>query len=145
MPACLPNLILPSPIVQGKKTKQKNCKADELSCLYTSEEVSNHSEFILPLSLVVSLIKWTLDDRIIEAATTEPTLLGCPPNKLTYQHLMQIPLIKSILCCYWPPWVNFTFSPIQERFWWPKIRNNITRFIQGIEKCVKTPPIAKRQ
>ncbi len=56
----------------------KNTKADALSRLHSPDDLSETPEPILPSSLIVSPIQWSLDEDIAAASVSDPTLPGCP-------------------------------------------------------------------
>ncbi len=58
----------------------KNTKADALSRLHAPDDLSESPEPILPSSLIVSPIQWSLDEDIAAASVSDPAPSGCPPN-----------------------------------------------------------------
>lgn len=90
-----------------------------LSQLCAPDETPDEPESILPTSPVVSPIQWTLDDRIAEAAATEPAL---PSSNQIYVPSSQRTLfIESIHSSVGTgkPGTNHTLPIIQEQFWTP--------------------------
>lgn len=66
------------------RLETKNVKAEALSRLFALEESPYKPENILPLNLVVSPIQKSLENRIIEAVTTELALLRFPATVSLY-------------------------------------------------------------
>lgn len=61
----------------------KNQKADALSRIYNPESSPAHPESILPPAIIVSPVKWSLDDQIAKATSKEPAL---PGGQYMYHH-----------------------------------------------------------
>lgn len=72
----------------------KNVKAEALSRLYTSEEVSEEPEPILPPELIVSPIQWS-SDSITSSDVFNATQPGCPPGHQYVTRARCTPLIHS--------------------------------------------------
>ncbi len=107
----------------------KNTKADALSRLHAPDDLSESPEPILPSSLIVSLIQWSLDEDIAAASVSDPAPPGCPPNQTYVPRSQRTSLIHTAHTSLGTghPGTNQTLSLLQDRFWWPGMANDIRR------------------
>lgn len=56
----------------------KNTKTDALSSLYSSDDLSENPEHILPSTMIASPIQWSLDEDIAASSVSDPAPPGCP-------------------------------------------------------------------
>ncbi len=121
----------------------KNTKADALSRLHAPDDLSESPEPILPSSLIVSPIQWSLDEDIAAASVSDPAPPGCPPNHTYVPRSQRTSLIHTAHTSLGTghPGTNQTLSLLQDRFWWPGMANNIRRYVRGCQECAmaKTP------
>ncbi len=91
---------------------------------------------MLPSSLFVNPIQWSIDEQILEASTTDSVLPGCLLDS-TYvprvPHLLVIESVHSSLDTSHPGTTQ-TLSP-KNCYWWPGMTNYIHCYIQGCQQC----------
>lgn len=121
----------------------KNIKADALSHLHGPEETPENPEPILPSSLFVSPIQWSLDEELTATNASKPTQPGCPPDHTYIPHTQRLPLIRSAYSSLGTghPRTNQTLLLLRDRFWWPNMARDVRRYVQGCAECAmsKTP------
>ncbi len=99
--------------------------------------------YYLPPAVIVSPIRWALDEQICIASITEPALLEGPECK-TY---VLISLKSTLLCSLHAtlgsghPGSQRTLSLIQARYWWPSFAWVVSQYVHGCSVCAisKTP------
>ncbi len=99
--------------------------------------------YYLPPAVIVSPIRWALDEQICIASITEPALLEDPECK-TY---VLISLKSTLLCSLHAtlgsghPGSQRTLSLIQARYWWPSFAWVVSQYVHGCSVCAisKTP------
>ncbi|KAF7689718.1 hypothetical protein HF521_013071, partial [Silurus meridionalis] len=108
-----------------------NGKADALSRVFGPEEPSDPDPILSP-ALIVGPIVWDMDSEIRSASLQEPGPEGCPEGRVFVptscrRGLMQ--LVHEGLGTGHPG-EKRTVQLIQTRYWWPRMAEEITRFIQ---------------
>lgn len=118
----------------------KNTKAYALSHLYDSGEGPILSEPIIPSSQVVAPVVWDVDVEIRQALEREPTPLNCPPGHtyvpkgirdwlLTWAH-------PAVVAGH--PGISCTIHSIAEKYWWPTLAQDVTRYVYSCSVCAQT-------
>ncbi|KAK3523238.1 hypothetical protein QTP86_024515 [Hemibagrus guttatus] len=105
----------------------KNGKADALSCQLESRSPPLHPDPILPSSLILAPIQWSLVDEIRRAHAKETPPATYPPFKL------YVPTSLRPQVMQWNhespsnghPGIHRTARLIQHRFWWPSLCHDI--------------------
>ncbi|KAI2645985.1 Transposon Tf2-9 polyprotein [Labeo rohita] len=119
----------------------KNVRADALSRLHATKEEPELVEPILPERIFVSPIQWVTPPAAVEPAPAPPP--GCPPNLRFIPAEERIPLIHSSHTSLGTghPGTNRTLSLLKERFWWPRMEQDVQRYVRGCRECTisKTP------
>ncbi|MCI4379625.1 hypothetical protein PGIGA_G00230380, partial [Pangasianodon gigas] len=68
---------------------------------------------------------------------------GCPENRRYVPSSLQNKLIKSVHDSLGTghPRTEMTLMLFQDRFWWPRMAQDVKRFVQGCQECAmsKTP------
>ncbi|KAK3521914.1 hypothetical protein QTP70_020023 [Hemibagrus guttatus] len=94
-------------------------------------------EPILPPNLFVCPKTWSLDDDIHVATEEEPALPGGPDGKEYVPTSLRLSLLDSVHASPGSghPGRQRTLSLLKERYWWPNIAQDVTRFIRGCSVC----------
>lgn len=114
----------------------KNSKADALSRLHAPDDPSENPESILPSSLIVSPIQWTLDKDIDAASVSDPAPPGYSATHTYVPRSQRTPLIHKVHTSLGigHPGTNQTLSVLQDHFWWSGMANDIRRYVRGWPK-----------
>lgn len=106
----------------------KNIKVDTLFRQFNSNDPNISLEPIVPSSLIVSLIQWSLEDQLTDTNTNTPP--GAPQTYISKTH--HTPLILSAHSSMGTghPGTSQTLSLLEDRFWWPGMADDVRRFIQ---------------
>ncbi|KAI2645540.1 Transposon Tf2-9 polyprotein [Labeo rohita] len=119
----------------------KNVRADALSRLHATKEEPELVEPILPERIFVSPIQWVTPPAAVEPTPAPP--LVCPPNLRFIPAEERIPLIHSSHTSLGTghPGTNRTLSLLKERFCWPRMEQDVQRYMRGCRECAisKTP------
>uniref|UniRef100_A0A3B1J2C0 Gypsy retrotransposon integrase-like protein 1 n=1 Tax=Astyanax mexicanus TaxID=7994 RepID=A0A3B1J2C0_ASTMX len=124
----------------------RNTKADALSRVFsTSDSVtqSAEAERILPPSVEIAVIRWELDDQIMEFNAGHPSSEDCPPDKTFVPSKFRDRLItwahSSLSSGH--PGVTRTLQLISSRYWWDTMRADVHAFVTSCSICAqcKTP------
>lgn len=104
-------------------------------------QVPEHPEPVLPSSLIVSPIQWSLDNRITETTASERAPPGCPPDCIHVPRSQRNPLMESAhsFVSIGHLGTNQSLTLLQPWFWWPGMAQDFKRFIQGCQGCAKIP------
>lgn len=94
-------------------------KADALSRQFSPNDPHKSPDPIVPLSLIVSPIQWSLEEQL--AKTNTNTLPECPPNRTYIPRAHRTPLILSVHSSMRTghPGTSQTLSLLKDCFWWP--------------------------
>ncbi|KAI5085789.1 hypothetical protein C0J45_23616, partial [Silurus meridionalis] len=108
-----------------------NGKADALSWVFGPEEPSDPDP-ILPSTLIVGPIVWDVDSEIRSASLQEPGPEECPEGRVFVPTSCRRGLMQSVHegPGMGHPGKKRTVQLIQMRYWWPRMAEEITRFIQ---------------
>ncbi|KAI2651025.1 Transposon Tf2-11 polyprotein [Labeo rohita] len=91
--------------------------------------------------IFVSPIQWVTPPAAVEPAPAPPP--GCPPNLQFITAEERIPLIHSSHTSLGTghPGTNRTLSLLKEWFWWPRMEQDVQRYVRGCRECAisKTP------
>ncbi len=131
------------------RPRNRNCKADALSCLH-SPDTPTESESILPPALIVSPIQWNINQDIRDATRTEPAPPGFPEGKTYFPSSLRQTLLGSVheVPGYGHPGSQRTLSLLQAWYWWPSMTRDVNRYVRSCSVCAmsKTPrhlPVGK--
>lgn len=104
-------------------------------------QVPEHPEPVLPSSLIVSPIQWSLDNRITETTASERAPPGCPQDCIHVPRSQRNPLMESAhsFVSIGHLGTNQSLTLLQAWFWWPGMAQDFKRFIQGCQGCAKIP------
>ncbi|KAG1929978.1 retrotransposable element [Pimephales promelas] len=116
---------------------EKNVKADALSRQFQPETPPSEPESILPPAVVVSPIQWSLDDHIAEATLLEPAPPGGPEGRVYVPTRLRLSLMDSVHTSPGSghPGSQSTLSLVQQRYWWPGMAQDVSRFVKGCSVC----------
>ncbi|KAI2646962.1 Transposon Tf2-9 polyprotein [Labeo rohita] len=105
----------------------KNVRADALSRIHSTEETQEPIEPILSDKIFVNPIQWTTLPVASDPAPEAPP--DCPPHRRFVPPDERIPLIHSSHTSLGTghPGTNRTLSLLQDRFWWPRIEQDVQR------------------
>ncbi len=115
----------------------KNGKADALLRQFdfaTSSKVPN--ELVIPTSLILAPVQWVIITKITDAQANDPTPPDCPPN-LTYvpADLRQRNAMIHDSPSSGHPGITATVHLVTNRFLWPSLQKDVTKFIQHCATC----------
>ncbi|KAG1941502.1 retrotransposable element [Pimephales promelas] len=115
----------------------KNINADSLSSLYQPDSNSSKPESIPPPAMIVSPIQRSIDDHIMEATQTEPAPPGGPEGRIYVPSCLRPSLMDSVHTSpgFGHPGSHQTLSFIQQRYWWPNMTQDVSRYVKGCLTC----------
>ncbi|KAI2645678.1 Transposon Tf2-6 polyprotein [Labeo rohita] len=113
----------------------KNVRADALSRIYSPEETQEPIDPILSEKIFVSPIQWTTPPVASDPAPEAPP--DCPPHRRFVPPDERIPLIHSSHTSLGTghPGTNRTLSLLQDQFWWPRMEQDVQRYVRGCREC----------
>ncbi|KAI2668646.1 Transposon Tf2-9 polyprotein [Labeo rohita] len=113
----------------------KNVRADALSRIHSTEETQEPIEPILSDKIFVNPIQWTTPPVASDPAPEAPP--DCPPHRRFVPPDERIPLIHSSHTSLGTghPGTNRTLSLLQDRFWWPRMEQDVQRYVRGCREC----------
>ncbi|KAL0199895.1 hypothetical protein M9458_003082, partial [Cirrhinus mrigala] len=113
----------------------KNVRADALSRIHSTEETQEPTEPILSEKIFVNPIQWTTPPVASDPAPEAPP--DCPPHRRFVPPDERIPLIHSSHTSLGTghPGTNRTLSLLQDRFWWPRMEQDVQRYVRGCREC----------
>ncbi len=125
---------LNTPLRSSLTTKTWNIS--EVPRGYAPDEPSS-PEPILPPAVLVSPIRWALDEKICIASITEPAPLGGPEVKTYVPPSLRTTLLGSLHASPGSghPGSKRTLSLLQARYWWPSIARDVSQYIRGCSVC----------
>uniref|UniRef100_A0A8C2AU46 Gypsy retrotransposon integrase-like protein 1 n=1 Tax=Cyprinus carpio TaxID=7962 RepID=A0A8C2AU46_CYPCA len=130
----------------------KNTKADALSRMYSPEPDTNEPDSILPPSVFLAPILWQIDEEIRAATLEEPAPPEVPTGLIYVPTSQRLPLLESAHTSPGSghPGSRRTLSLIQQKYWWPNMVRDVTRYILGCSVCAVTTtprqlPVGKLQ
>ncbi len=114
----------------------KNVKADSLSRIHAPDKPSS-PEPILPPAVLVSPIRWALDEKIHIAFITEPAPLGGPEGKTYVPTSLRTTLLGSLHASPGSghPGSQRTLLFLQARHWWPSMAWDVSQYVRGCSVC----------
>ncbi len=106
-------------------------QADSLSRIHAPEEPST-PEPILPPAILVSPIRWALEEQIRVATLSEPA----PPGGLEGKTYFPTPLQSTL-------WAQFTLPRALDiqaptRYWWPCMVRDVSLYVRVYSVCAKS-------
>ncbi|KAL0150712.1 hypothetical protein M9458_054016 [Cirrhinus mrigala] len=115
----------------------RNVKADALSRIHSPDPVQDQPEPILPPAVFVAPIQWDLEAQIEDANRQHPAPPGGPEGRLFVPAELRVPLLDWIHTSPGSghPGSNRTLSLVRQRYWWPQLRQEVARYVQGCSVC----------
>ncbi|KAL0198415.1 hypothetical protein M9458_006955, partial [Cirrhinus mrigala] len=115
----------------------RNVKADALSRIHSPDPVTDQPEPILPPAVFMAPIQWDLEAQIKDANRQHPAPPGGPEGRLFVPAELRVPLLDWIHTSPGSghPGNNRTLSLVRQRYWWPQIRQEVARYVQGCSVC----------
>ncbi len=115
----------------------KNIKADALSRLHQPDPTPEEPEPILPHSIFTSPVLWSLDKQIQAATLLEPAPPGGPEGKKYVPSKLRLALLDSVHTSPGSghPGSHRTLSLLRNRYWWPNMTRDVTRYVKGCSIC----------
>ncbi|KAG1929330.1 retrotransposable element [Pimephales promelas] len=115
----------------------KNVKADALSRQFQPSSPPLSPETILPPAIVVSPIQWSMDDHITDATQAEPAPPGGPEGRVYVPTRLRLSLMDSVHTSLGSghPGSQVTLSLVQQRYWWPGMAQDVSRYVRGCSVC----------
>ncbi|KAL0146658.1 hypothetical protein M9458_057998 [Cirrhinus mrigala] len=113
----------------------KNVRANALSHIHSTEETQEPTEPILSEKIFVNPIQWMTPPVASDPAPEAPP--DCPPHRRFVPPDERIPLIHSSHTSLGTghPGTNRTLSLLQDRFWWPRMEQDVQRYVRGCREC----------
>ena len=118
----------------------RNCRADALSRIHSTEETLEQPETIIPAGMVVSPIQWALDDQIAAATEADPAPPNTPANLTFVPRSLRTQLLTAAHSSPGTghPGTAATVSLLRGRYWWPGLAKDVQRFVAGCAECAMT-------
>ncbi|KAI2648103.1 Transposon Tf2-8 polyprotein [Labeo rohita] len=115
----------------------RNVKADALSRIHSPDPVTDQPEPILPPAVFMAPIQWDLEAQIKDANRQHPAPPGGPEGRLFVPAELRVPLLDWIHTSPGSghPGSNRTLSLVRQRYWWPQLRQEVARYVQGCSVC----------
>ncbi len=115
----------------------KNIKADALSRLHQPDPTPEEPEPILLHSIFTSPVLWNLDNQIQAATLLEPAPPGGPEGKKYVPSNLCLTLLDSVHNSSGSghPGSHRTLSLLRNRYWWPNMTRDVTRYVKGCSIC----------
>uniref|UniRef100_A0A3B3DGY8 Gypsy retrotransposon integrase-like protein 1 n=1 Tax=Oryzias melastigma TaxID=30732 RepID=A0A3B3DGY8_ORYME len=118
----------------------KNTKADALSRLHDGEQCPSEPERVLPSSVRIALMNTEIEKEVLNATAHLPTPSACPQDSLFVPDNLRSKVIQwchaSHLYCH--PGVRRTLSVVQQRFWWPTLRQDVKDYVAACPECMQS-------
>ncbi len=115
----------------------KNVKPDALSRAYSPESQEKSLEVIIPKARIVAPLRWELEREMREAQAQEPDPGGGSPGRLYIPRSVRARVLQwghdSPLTCH--PGIARTLDFLQQRFWWPSIKEDVRSFVEACPVC----------
>lgn len=118
----------------------KNTKADALSRMYSPEPTVDVPDPVLPPSVFLAPILWRVDEEIQAATLEEPAPPRLPPGLTYVPSSQRLPLLDSTHTSLGSghPGSRRTLSLLQQKYWWPDMARDVTRYVRGCSVCAVT-------
>ncbi|XP_045543426.1 uncharacterized protein isoform X1 [Salmo salar] len=121
---------------------KKNTKADALSSLYNSGEGPVQNAPIIPSSRVVAPVVWIVFVDIRQALERDPAPTNCPPERIYVPMAIRDQLLNwahtAVVAGH--PGIPRPTQSISEKYWWPTLAQDITRYVNSCSVCAQTNP-----
>uniref|UniRef100_A0A8C1X240 Gypsy retrotransposon integrase-like protein 1 n=1 Tax=Cyprinus carpio TaxID=7962 RepID=A0A8C1X240_CYPCA len=115
----------------------QNNRADALSRLHQADPEPESPEPILPPAMIVSPIQWDLNRLIEQENLQHPAPPGGPEGKLFVppQHRITLLDLAHTSPGSGHPGRRRTLSLLQQRYWWPSMSQDTSRYLKGCSVC----------
>lgn len=115
----------------------KNTKPDSLSRMFDPDNSNQAPKTILPKSCFVSAFSWGIEDKVRAASVSVQVPPECPEDKLFVVPELRGEVIHwghtNKVTCH--PGILKTLSVVQQRFWWPKMKNDVIDYVNACTVC----------
>ena len=127
-------------------------KPDALSRQFSDPERPRVAENILPTRCLVGAVSWGVERKVQQALQKEPSPENCPANCLFVPRNVCSEVLQwshsSSLACH--AGVRRTMACLRQRFWWPKMVEDVCSFIAACVPCAQNkssnqPPVGLLQ
>ena len=110
---------------------------DALSCLYQADPEPSVPEPILPPAVLVNPIQWTINQQITNENLQNPAPPGGPEGRLYVPPTHRQPLLDLTHTSPGSghPGRRRTLSLLKQRYWWPSMSRDVSRYVQGCSVC----------
>ena len=117
----------------------RNVKPDALSRQFSSTDMPNSVENILPPSCVVAGPTWQIESIIREALHSEPDPGNGPPNCLFVPEAVRSKVLQwvhtSRFACH--PGIGRTLALLKRHFWWPSMDKDTREYVLACTVCAR--------
>lgn len=119
----------------------KNQKADALSRQFDSQEEEGEDlDFILPVSARLATALLDAEEEVINSLRNSPAPSACPDNKLYVPDALRPRILQwchsSHFSCH--PGITRTTFVVEQRFWWPSLREDVREFVAACPDCARS-------
>ncbi len=94
---------------------------------------------ILPTTCFLGAVSWEIEAKVKRANQMTTVPAGGPPNRLYVTPELRGKVIHwahtSMISCH--PGVQRTIFRIQERFWWPTIKKDVSEYVAACSVCAQ--------
>lgn len=115
----------------------KNVKPDALSRQFSGAEKAKTVDTILPSRCFTGTVSWGIEKRVQAALQKEPSPKDGPANCLFVPRSVRSEVLwwghASNLACH--AGVRRTMACLRQRFWWPKMVNDVRSYITACDTC----------
>ena len=117
----------------------KNVKPDTLSRQFPSSSEDRPPESIIPSSLILAPVSWSIETVVWEVQDREAVPDGCPPDRLF------VPLGARCMVLQWAHSSRLTshlggqqtLELLRRRFWWPSVEADTLTFVSACPTCAQ--------
>ncbi|KAI2666927.1 Transposon Tf2-6 polyprotein [Labeo rohita] len=114
-----------------------NSRANGLSLLHQPDPVIESPEPILPESMFLGPIQWSIDEQIQQVTRTIPAPPDTPATKTYVPPELRHQLLESAHSVPGSgyPGQRRTLALLRQKYWWPRMAGDVKHFVQGCSIC----------
>ena len=123
----------------------KNIKPDALSRIFERGPPDPERAAILSPSLVVGAASWGIEQQVLQALVGLDVPAGCPKERLFVPPEIRSAVLlwghDSKMFCH--PGVRRTREVVAQRFWWPRLTQDVRNFVAACQVCAQQKTSAR--